>query len=337
MAGLTLREGRVSRDSRLYRSLTEPHRSQAMGLGEKPDLSLHRLNGSHPVFLLHDHDGGEHFVLKSFAEKRMSASSQLRSLDREYDRLKYLARIRAGGERARCVKPVCRDRQALYFVEEAVSGHDLGYYAARSLRKGAGTLRTRLKALAGFFHELHGATRTEKGSSARSVEAELLKHAAQAYRKGALGEATLREAGHLIHRWCRALRLSGVPRSLVHGDATVSNFLFRDGHLFAIDLERSRYTDPAYDLGMLAGELFNEALLASGDPYEADPYIGHLYQAYARRSADPGRTFEGLVARNPLYMANSLLRMARNGYYTPEHRQRLAFYGLECLRSRPRR
>ena len=86
---------------------------------------------------------------------------------------------------------------------------------------------------------------------------------------------------------------------------------------------------------MMAGELFNEALISTGNPYRADPYIGYMYRSYASHFNDPDTAFAGAVARNPLYMANSLFRMSRNYYYSSDHRKKLAFYAMKCLRSLP--
>ena len=333
MAGITIEEGRVGKRSRLYRHLTEPRRRKAMHLGNSPELSLKRLNGSHPVFLLKEADGGRQYILKSFTEHGVSTSRLLRIMNKEYDRLKYLERIRPGGGRSRCARPVCRDRAGLFFIEEAVRGRSLGKYAAEWLRRGHGPPEAQLDLLAGFLYDLHSCTATGTAVRPGVVRKELQKHVVQARDHGSLGNAELGEARKLVDRWCRSTGIRTAKLSLVHGDATVSNFMFRGGRMFAIDLERSRCADPAYDLGTMAGELFNEALAHTGNPYKADPCIHLLYRSYAERSRDPGAEFASLTARNPLYMANSLLRMSRNRYFTPDHRRKLAFYAMECLRS----
>src|SRR5882672_6133118 len=134
MAGIALEEGRVKRNSRIYRHLTEKHLRKAIGLGPRPELSLKRLNGSHPVFLLRDHERGKQFVLKSFYDRGISTTRLRRRMNKEYRRLELLMRAKAGGSRSRCVRPICRDSGALFFIMEDVRGRDLAHYAALALR-----------------------------------------------------------------------------------------------------------------------------------------------------------------------------------------------------------
>jgi aminoglycoside phosphotransferase (APT) family kinase protein len=199
---------------------------------------------------------------------------------------------------------------------------------------GRGRLEEKLDLLAGFFASLHRKTATRQHVDVSSLRAELERHASQSRRAGGLDDGELREARPLIRRWCGSHAIRRAARSLTHGDATTTNFIYRNRCLVVIDLERSKYRDPVYDLGMMAGELFNAALTATTDPYRADHYIRHLYVKYAGNFPDPRGTFDRLTARNPLYMANSLLRMSRNDYFSADHRQKLAYYALECLRSR---
>ena len=335
MAGLEIKEGRVSKNSGLYRSLTENCRHEIMGLRSHPDLSLKQLSGSHPVFLIKDHDSDKRFILKSFFDHGVSTSRLLRRLDKEYGRLKYLARLQAGGRRTRCVKPVCRDRKALFIVEEEVKGRNLGHFAKEAMRKDGSRLYDKLDLLTGFLFDMHSKTASGERIDAGVLYSELARHAIQSLKAGSVSRHKFRKVLGLARRWCHSYGIRHAYRSMVHGDATVSNFLFRGNRMFAIDLERSMYVDPVYDLGMIAGELFNEALTHADNPYRADPYIGHMYWAYSGHCGDQRTTFCQLTSRNPLYMANSLLRMSRNEFFSPDHRQKLAEYALKCLQSPP--
>lgn len=335
MAGIIIEEGPISKYCRLYCHLTRYPVRQAMKLGYTPELSLTRLPGSHPVFLLEARDEHRKYVLKSFVHPGASTTRLIRRLNREYECLQSLQRMQAGGKHSRCVRPICRDTKALFFIEEAVCGKDVRHYAAAALQTGDNSIYRKLDLLSGFLSDLHIRTRTGMTTGSRSVKHELIRHAKQSFYSGSIQLEALKETGDLVHRWCRARSIRKAGRSLVHGDVTVSNFLFRDGHMYAIDLERSKAADPVYDLGMMAGELFNEAILYTGNPYLADPYIGYLYRSYASHFKDAETVYAGAVARNPLYMANSLFRMSRNNYYSSDHRKTLAYYAMECLRSSP--
>lgn len=143
----------------------------------------------------------------------------------------------------------------------------------------------------------------------------------------------LKQMGGLIEEACSYGFIKEAKKAFVHGDANPSNFLYGNGRLYVIDMERAGYRDPVYDLGIIAGELFHYAMHYGRDPYEADPFIGHLYWAYAGNYKDRYGTFVRLTKRNPLYMANSLLRIARHPYFSVEYKRRLAYHAKECLKS----
>jgi aminoglycoside phosphotransferase (APT) family kinase protein len=335
MAGIEVREGRLSKSSRLYRHLTERHRAVAMHLGRHPCFTLRKLSGSHDVFLLEDADSGQEHVLKSFAGRGRTTGRLKRYLDDEYECLKHIHKIGVCSRHWAAVKPLCRDRKGLFLVEEKAEGTSLDRHLPREMARCDGRLDEKLDLLAGFFASLHGKTATRKRVNVSSLRKELERHASQSRGAGSLDRGELDEARSLIRKWCDSPVIRQVVRSLTHGDATTTNFLCQDGRLVAIDLERSRYRDPAYDLGMMAGELFGAAMNTTSNPYRADRHIRRLYEKYAGNFQDPQGTFDRLTLRNPLYMANSLLRMSRNDYFSADHRRRLSFYALECLRSGP--
>lgn len=336
MTGIRVKAGRLEKGSRLYRHLTERHRARAMGLGSHPEIRLEALGGSHEVFLLKDSDTGREYVLKSYYEEDTAWEDLRKHLDSEYDCLKHVRKIGVDSRHCRIVKPLCRDREGLFMVEEHVNGTDLSHYISDALGHGGhgnGQLYEKLDLLAGFLGRLHARTATSGTVHASSIARELDRHARESYEAGAMNKDMLREIRKLARKWCSDRSIKGAKVSLTHGDVTPSNFIYSRDRVFAIDMERSRYRDPIYDLGLIAGELLGSAMARSGDPRKADPYIGHIFWKYAGRFNDQFGTFLRLTKRNPLYMANSLLRMARNPYHPGEHKRRLAAHALECLRS----
>jgi Predicted choline kinase involved in LPS biosynthesis len=286
-----------------------------MNVGRHPVFILRRISASHDVFVLTDNRSDSEFILKSFARRHARASSLERYMDNEYDSLKRAGEIGIGSHHWRVVRPVCRDRKALFFVEEKAEGVSLDRHMHRELAGGVGRLDEKLDLLAGFFARLHRKTSTGQHVNASSMRKELDRHVVQSWQAGGLSHRDMREALSLSLKWCGSSAIRHATSSLTHGDATPANFICDGDRLFVIDLERSKYRDPAYDLGMMAGELFAAALSARSNPYDADPYIGRLYRKYAGNFNDWNGTFSRLTARNPLYMANSLLRMSRNGYF----------------------
>jgi aminoglycoside phosphotransferase (APT) family kinase protein len=120
----------------------------------------------------------------------------------------------------------------------------------------------------------------------------------------------------------------------VHGDATPSNLLFGMGlKVIAIDLERMKRADRAFDLGRISGELQHYFLQAGRDKSAAEPFIGHFLWEYACHFPDRDRAFRSITGRLPFQMALTLLRIARNSWVGYSHRRRLVEEAKIILRT----
>jgi len=151
-----------------------------------------------------------------------------------------------------------------------------------------------------------------------------------------LGRADADELYDLRDQW-RAKGCMWEDRAvLVHGDATPSNFLFGRGrHTMAIDFERMKWADRVFDLGRLCGELKHFFLQATGDPYAAEPFIGHFLWEYCCHFPDRASAFAAITRRVPFHMGITLLRIARNGWIDWEYRGRLVHEAKAILRAMP--
>ena len=121
----------------------------------------------------------------------------------------------------------------------------------------------------------------------------------------------------------------------LHGDATPANFLFGHGlDAAAIDLERMKRGDRMFDVGRVAGELQHAFMLATGDRFRAEPFIGHFLWEYSCHFPDRRRTpSASITARAPYYMGLNLLRIARNDYIDGDYGGRLVAQAKELLRA----
>lgn len=107
----------------------------------------------------------------------------------------------------------------------------------------------------------------------------------------------------LLGAWWHSPRIGSDAGCMVHGDATLSNYLF-DGDTCAIDFEGSRnHTHPVRDLGIFAAELKTSPGIGS----RAEDYIGHLLWHYSRSEEE----FRRHTAVLPFFMALGHLRIAR--------------------------
>lgn len=321
----------ISRRSSLYRYLKSRELFRYARFSRHPDLRVVRLVGSHNVYMIDDGRSHKKCILKSFGDRDPGS---VRHMEKEYKRMRQAGRLVGRRSWLRVARPLYKSSDGDFFVEEFVSGRTLGEYMREAMQHGKDSeLYEKLTLLAGFFALMH--KRTERSSRIRlsSIGDEVKKHARQASCGGAFTPSELKSTERLVDKVTGYGFIRRAKRSLVHGDANPSNFLYHKGRLNVIDMERSGYKDPVYDLGMIAGELFHYAMKYGGNPYKADPFIGHLYWTYAGNFKDRLGTFIRLTKRNPLYMANSLLRIARHPYFSPKYKRRLAHHARECLKS----
>ncbi|HTX44257.1 MAG TPA: aminoglycoside phosphotransferase family protein [Methanocella sp.] len=326
--------GAVRKHSRLFRYLKNPKLRKAAHLPPHPELHAYRLGGSHEVYLIREGKSHKKFILKSFLERDTPTRKSARHMAKEYGALTRAHRIIDDRDWVRVARPLCKSDAGDFFAEQYVAGTPLGDYMREAMIRGrGGELHEKLTMLAGFLGLLHKKTRRSSRIRASGIRGELKKHARQASLGGAFTPKELEAMERLIDEACSYRFIDDAKRTLVHGDANPSNFLFGRGRLYVLDMERAGYRDPVYDLGMLAGELFHYAMRYGGDPYKADPFIGHLYWFYAGNFEDQWRTFIETTRRNPLYMANSLLRIARHPFFSRKYKRRLAYHAGECLKS----
>ena len=121
---------------------------------------------------------------------------------------------------------------------------------------------------------------------------------------------------------------------LVHGDSTPANFLFgRDNHVIAIDLERMKRADRVFDLGRLCGEMKHFFFRATGNPFAAEPFIGHFLWEYCCHFPCRESAFSSITKRIPFYMGINLLRIARNSWIDGDYRWRLIHEAKQILKA----
>ncbi len=331
---MTKISGDIQKDTGLYKYLKDRRLWRATHISKNPDLHVAKLGASNNVYLVNDSRSHKKFILKSFRTDRVPISKAVHRTDREFSRLKKAGHVIGHKDWVHIAEPYCKSDSGSFFAEQYVTGTPLGIYIKRTMEgNDSHSLYEKLTKLAGFFGILHKKTRRSGHIDSSSIRDELNRHAWEAHKSRAMTHEELRQMDHVIHEACSNHIIKDAERAFVHGDANPSNFLYGNGRLYVIDMERAGYKDPVYDLGIMAGELFHYAMHYGRDPYRADRFIGHLYWTYAGNYKDQLGTFVRLTKRNPLYMANSLLRIARHPYFSVEYKRRLAYHAKECLKS----
>ena len=135
----------------------------------------------------------------------------------------------------------------------------------------------------------------------------------------------------LLTAWAEQAALFDYSPTLIHGDATTTNFITADdGQMVAIDWERLEVADPAADIGRLAAEVWHGIRDHGGHGDEADELARCLLDTYL--DALPSHVQRARLARRArFYQASSILRIARNGWIARLDRLALVAQALSLL------
>jgi hypothetical protein len=278
-------------------------------------------------------NGQEGAVVGKLFSAYPPATSQDRSLDREYGN--YLRAADLGLTQGTGLIPRLLGRHPqsrLGLVLAAVPGPDLDQALARACHHGEhDQLLQRLEKLAGLLAVFHTRVIPEEPVSPQPALKYFTKLQLQLQDLGILTAEDEQVFQREKAAWVE--RLDRLPDHLVlvHGDATPTNFLFPDGRVVALDLERLRPADRLWDLSWVAGELRHAWGLRTGYMAGAEPAIRHFFAAYLTALPGDAALIRRIFALNPFYMALAELRIARNPYLPWEHRRALVAEARRCL------
>ncbi len=253
----------------------------------------------------------------------------------EYDNLRTIRAYGFDEYPYYVVKPISREEKiGLALIEEFISGKDLDYYLKKAIYSGeVAALKERLSQLASFLFTLHEKTGQEAVIDLDVVSAYFLKVLNKLHAQTVISDDDKGRLIRLMEKWLNRSLIQNARNVILHGDATPTNFLFTENDgVVAIDLERMKNGDSAFDVGMVCGEVKHAFLWQAGDPFGAEPFIRHFLKAYAGHVANSKKAFRNITRRNPFYMALTELRIARNSYLDWNYRKRLVYEAMECLR-----
>jgi len=298
------------------------------------DIEIISLGAQKPVCLFFEKKRKIMVVGKLFKWGVVPLEEAWFGADKEYSNLKLLhERLRAMGDGDNVVKPLGENKElsALLVVERA-PGLTLDFFLAKAiLEQQYDQLFQILSHLARFFVKLHEACKTERPLSIEFPQIRLNK-LLDSLGKGPLDPLSRASIEKYAFKWWDAKAVFSCDReTIVHGDATTTNFLFDEGNVTAIDLENMSWADRCWDLGFIAAELKHHFTWRTADGRGAEPFIGHFLWEYA---VDYGDTnfFYVITRKIPLYMAIGLLRIARNFYLEESYREHLIMEAERCLK-----
>jgi hypothetical protein len=309
----------------------------SLGLGCRPKgFRVFKPRVSGRLYIYEETSSGARVVGKFFAEYKGAAfNSAAGAMEREFSNMLLLREMGFCSYPHYVARPLGRKREInCLLVEEYCWGTRMDKIILSALREGGtAILFEKLKALSLLLARLHNQTAKEERVDFKTEADYLSRVLGKLSRKGIINEGTRLNLTNLRDWWTARPYGWEDCQVLVHGDVTPSNIMFGD-ELWVIvtDLERMRYSDRAFDLGMVAAELKHFFLQYGGGHADPEPFIGHFLWEYACHFPDRERAFDAITRRLPFYMGLSLLRIARNNWIEPAHRARLVEEAQKTLR-----
>lgn len=303
----------------------------------QPAFRAFQLSGSNEVYAYEEKSSGTRVICK-FYGPRFTSDPGLAAIvaQQEYDNLNILRGYDLVGSPHHVIQPfdVCPDINCGLAVEY-FPGEELAHAITRAAHSDNDDvyLFSRLKALACFLSTQHERT-AQRESVDFGIECDYFNTVVR--RLLELGRVNKWDAEEFF--WLRGL-WHGRPRMwqdqqvLLHGDVTPGNFLFGPGlRVGAIDLERMRRGDRAFDVGRLVGELQHAFMMTTKHKSRAEPFISYFFHEYSSHFPDRRAIFNSITGRTPFYMGLNHLRVARNDYIPEAYGQRLVRQAKRLLR-----
>jgi len=301
------------------------------------EIEMVRLANQKPVYLFIERTNNIMVIGKLFLCDSVLPDEAWLLAEKEYLNLRLL-RERFGmsenGDTVVAPLGESRELSALLITERAL-GQTLDYYIAKAIyEQRRDELFEKLGYLARFLVKLHQNSENERTVSS-DLPGSYLDKMLNFLSEQTLSLTEIRNIEKHADRWLNKKDIFDSDREvIVHGDATPTNFLFNNGDVTAIDLEKMKWADRCWDLGFVVAELKHHFMWRMGDGWVAEPFIGHFLWEYAVNHGN-AQFFHIITCKTPLYMAIGLLRIARNTWLDEPYRQRLLKEAELCLEYGP--
>jgi aminoglycoside phosphotransferase (APT) family kinase protein len=328
--------GHLPRSDWLYDYLRYDILPQMGVSGAVPDFRVYTIKASNRVYLYKDRRTNTRVIGKFFSgvgSRPHEVSCQ--RMEREYRNLVYLRSLGFTGYPHYVARPLGRKVSLnCLLVMEYCYGRSLNDFIVNAILHGAGDgLFRKLTSLASFLASMHN-------GSAKGVRVDFNRESAyferiveQLRTWGHIGWDESREILWLKDLWRGRACMWEDQQVFVHGDVTPTNFLFGDDPwVVALDLERMKSSDRAFDLGRLTAEVKHFFMQYTGSREAAEPFIGHFLWEYAGHFPDRRSAFSAITSRLPFYMGLTLLRIARNSWIMDDYRRKLVDEAKQTLR-----
>jgi hypothetical protein len=304
--------------------------------GISPDFRVFNMPGSNHVYIYEELVSRTRLVGKFFdGIAGRTHETAVHHMEREFGNLHYLRSLGFAGYPHYVARPLGRNASLdCVLVEEFCTGEPLDAFLIRAFGVGGGdALFEKLTALAAFLAALHNRTASAEKVDVNRDCAYFDRIMDQLKKWGHIGWDEAEDFHRLKEQWRSRGFMWEDNQVTVHGDVTPANILFGDGlWVIVIDLERMKRADRVFDVGRLAAEIRHFFMLYAGNPWQAEPFIGHFLWEYAGHFPDRQGAFSSITGRIPFHMGMTFLRIARNSWITGPYRRLLLDEARRTLR-----
>ncbi|NIM95996.1 MAG: phosphotransferase [Anaerolineales bacterium] len=268
-------------------------------------------------------------TVKFYAAK--TGQSATKYAEREFNYIQQVRDLGFSGGTLRAIQPI-GSWQGVLFLEyvEGLSLADL--IAVRNTFPGK--LRSGLQAVAELLAKLHNqCAQPDVSTDFEGAIKDQLRYLRDLAKHGVLKHETriIESIEHMVNEWATHPLMSEYTPTLIHGDATTTNFvILGDGTVVGLDWERLKTADPASDLGRLAAEVIHSMRDAGGDSLETEALLQNTLTTYSNALPE-SIDASALRIRINFYQAMSLLRIARNGWVPRLDRMTLVAHAMALL------
>lgn len=257
---------------------------------------------------------GTSFVVKFFGQSgTINKRIAEKRLMWEFNKLKFFQTC--SNKKIKIINPYCYLKDVDYaLVEPYINGKTLDYYIKVAITNNEkNRLFKKLDLLATLLNCIHKIS-TEENYDMVAEKNYCSKILYALYKDNLIDKYKLFNIKNACKNELLKIRTNATN---IHGDATTTNFIFSNGVIYAIDMEKSKIASYLLDLGFIAAELIHHFMLFGLKDTDASEYISYFLYNYCLLS---GKNLNDTENNLKIFIALGLLRIARNWYLDTNYR-----------------
>ncbi|AHF98016.1 MAG: hypothetical protein ACPLW6_05525 [Desulfurella sp.] len=268
---------------------------------------------------------GTSFVVKFFGKNStVNKKIAIKRLLWEFNKLKFFQSC--SNKKTKVINPYCYLPDIdCALVEPYINGKTLDYYIKSAIEKNEkNKLYKRLELLALLFSCIHKKVNqdnydmiVEKNYCSKILHTLYKNSLIDKNKMLSIKEKCIKKFSEIRHNTTH-----------IHGDATTTNFIYANGSIYAIDMEKAKIASLELDLGFIVAELKHHFMLFGQKDNDASEYISFFLNNYCLLSS---RNINDIENNLEIFISLGLFRIARNMYLDANYRKLLVKKAIDLI------